>query len=989
MQVLDLIRQGRLRTAGSLCAALALLVFATGCPFAPQPPSCTAESCDDGVFCNGVETCGDDGRCDPGTAPCDEAAGETCNEEADRCDVCADAADCDDMDDCTTDACTDGQCSNTAIEGCCNDDADCDDGDACTDDTCVDSACVNTERDCDDGDACTTDTCDDVTGCANTPIECPVDQECVDGACVGIACTVDGDCDDGDACTENTCADGFCATTDTDCDDGDACTTDTCDAATGCVNTPIECPDGQSCVNGACVDACVDDADCDDGLFCNGAEVCVDNACVAGTDPCGGLDCDETTDSCDAETFQLTLGQDGPAGFIGGAGDDIFNAPLIFNAPNGQNLPSLQSQDNLAGGGGTDILNATVNFTAATTLAPTISGIEIFNFTDFGSGAATTVNGTNISGVTDINIVSSISDTAMIFNNLGSLADAGIANSGVGLSLSFLSAATSGSTDAMTLTLSNMSAGEFAVTTGNTNGVETLNIVSAGSANTLTTLTQTTGTTMSTLNVSGTQNLTITNALPNTITTIDASEFAGNFSASAGTGAVAFTGGSGDDTAIFGANYTTADTIDGGEGANTLSITTGVAAPATAQSNVTNIQALTISDAHTTAPVLSRWGTIDTLNLPLGSNGGSATVSSGSTVNFGARAANNDSAGAFTAIISGSGTTDVLNLVYNDSDTAGAVTLTGVETANLMSNIDLDGSAADGDANTFAAFTMPDATGVTLNISGTEAVTFGGAVTARTINATDFAHNVTMTLNASNATTTSTVATGGALITGGTGDDVLVGSISGDTINSGAGNNAVQPGRGIDTVAFGSGRNILDLEDLSTANAVAANRVVVSGFDADGTAYSASSGTIDAIRFDDIASNADLSDGAVAADLQTLTSPANVTAAADDGIIELAFEFSPGVDLNAGGANELNGTTLLSACGALTGTTACTFTTDGNDEDLVIIAYQTSGGVTRAFIYHGNGAGGNAALVAGEIALIATVSGNVTVGGFDVSQFID
>ena len=52
---------------------------------------------------------------------------------------------------------------------------------------------------------------------------------------------------------------------------------------------------------------------------------------------------------------------------------------------------------------------------------------------------------------------------------------------------------------------------------------------------------------------------------------------------------------------------------------------------------------------------------------------------------------------------------------------------------------------------------------------------------------------------------------------------------------------------------------------------------------------------------------------------------------------------------------------------------------------MVIIAYQSS----NAYIYHGNGAGTNTALVGGEIALIGVITGDVTVGGFDVSQFIN
>ena len=63
------------------------------------------------------------------------------------------------------------------------------------------------------------------------------------------------------------------------------------------------CPDPLGCdeENDQCT-GCVDDADCDDDLFCNGEETCVDNVCEAGTP----VDCDDevdcTVDSCDEDT---------------------------------------------------------------------------------------------------------------------------------------------------------------------------------------------------------------------------------------------------------------------------------------------------------------------------------------------------------------------------------------------------------------------------------------------------------------------------------------------------------------------------------------------------------------------------------------------------------------------------------------------------------------------------------------------------------------
>jgi hypothetical protein len=49
------------------------------------------------------------------------------------------------------------------------------------------------------------------------------------------------------------------------------------------------------------VDQCDDDADCDDGVFCNGAELCVNDLCESPGDPCTGprQTCNEATDTCD------------------------------------------------------------------------------------------------------------------------------------------------------------------------------------------------------------------------------------------------------------------------------------------------------------------------------------------------------------------------------------------------------------------------------------------------------------------------------------------------------------------------------------------------------------------------------------------------------------------------------------------------------------------------------------------------------------------
>ncbi len=289
--------------------------------------ACNLDSdCDDGLFCSGVERCVN-GACQAGSTPC--GAGTTCDEATAMCQPaqgCSADTDCDDDNPCTEDACVNLTCISVNISGACDDgvfcngpetcqsgscvsgsppcsaeacdealakcecstDADCDDTNPCTDDTCVSSACqfANNAADCDDGDPCTNDACGG-------------------GICVGTAI----DCDDGDACTENdVCAGGACSGTLIDCDDGLFCNgVETCDSALGCqTGAPVDCDDGVACTDDTCneaTDSCgsaPNDAECDNGLFCDGVETCNDTVgCQPGTPPCGENEvCDDVVDLC-------------------------------------------------------------------------------------------------------------------------------------------------------------------------------------------------------------------------------------------------------------------------------------------------------------------------------------------------------------------------------------------------------------------------------------------------------------------------------------------------------------------------------------------------------------------------------------------------------------------------------------------------------------------------------------------------------------------
>lgn len=182
-----------------------------------------AVTCDDGIFCNGAESCVSDGQ-----------GGGSCQSAGDPCPAIAEAEENECLRECNEAEQACGSDINTA----CNDDEN-----ECTDDHCNglfgnDAACVHTNN---------TNLCDDGFDCTNPDV-------CVGGVCMGSR--EPGPCDDTDPrscavpiCMENpegnepqcgidesTCE---CAT-DEDCDDGNPCTTDSCGEDNFCDNPPVD-----------------------------------------------------------------------------------------------------------------------------------------------------------------------------------------------------------------------------------------------------------------------------------------------------------------------------------------------------------------------------------------------------------------------------------------------------------------------------------------------------------------------------------------------------------------------------------------------------------------------------------------------------------------------------------------------------------------------------------------------------------------------------
>jgi len=282
---------------------------------------CQADGdCDDGEYCNGVETCSGglcyDGPGDPCPGPDGDAnCAESCDETADNCtaadpsgSLCGDQGDTD--------------CDNPNT---CNATGACQENYEPPGTPCGDS----TDTQCDHADTCDgSGTCDDNlepngTGCTDDQY-CNGTETCTDGFCggsTGDPCPgPDGDGDCAESCDEPT---DTCTADDPNgsaCDDGTYCNgTETCGGGVcgGSTGDPCPGPDGDGDCSESCDEAgdncAADDPNgsaCDDGAYCNGTETCGGGVCGNSTgDPCPGPDgdgdcgesCDEGANNCTAD----------------------------------------------------------------------------------------------------------------------------------------------------------------------------------------------------------------------------------------------------------------------------------------------------------------------------------------------------------------------------------------------------------------------------------------------------------------------------------------------------------------------------------------------------------------------------------------------------------------------------------------------------------------------------------------------------------------
>lgn len=454
-----------------------------------------------------------------------------------------------------------------------------------------------------------------------------------------------------------------------------------------------------------------------------------------------------------------------------------------FISTTGARVQTLNNADRIDGGAGTDSL--TLQLSAAVAVTPaSLVGIETLNVEFIaadilnlinGDANIQTINSSNNAAVSTINNIQSKVATY----NLSNITAA--ANTFTTTTTNTLLA---GASDALAINLSNVAGVGGAVvplsigTVTAANGYETMTIASNGAIANSVSLTDGVATGLKTINVSGAQALTLT-LLDTTVTTVNASSATGNQTltvAAANGQNMTITGGSGNDIIGMSGTYTTSDIITGGVGTDRLTLTNAEAIGATtAQSNVTGIEVIGLSDGSAGTITLGNFGAT---GLRFGANTAGAT-----SVNYAAGTGNTldlqtftGAGGAVTATVAGTATTDVLGVTIG-STAAGnifgaALTANGAEAINLLSQ---------GGANSFTALTMTDtAANQSLVITGDQNFTVIGAVRADSINASGMTGSATLTLTGGTGTTATTIT--------GTGNaDALNGSTAGDIINGGAG----------------------------------------------------------------------------------------------------------------------------------------------------------------------------------------------------------
>lgn len=381
------------------------------------------------------------------------------------------------------------------------------------------------------------------------------------------------------------------------------------------------------------------------------------------------------------------------------------------------------------------------------------SGVETLEINNF--DADSTANGTVIdaalmSGLTTVSLYASGANGDTKINTLQNIVAAEMRNGAGDLNIAYTDATVVGTSDAQSLTVSNITGGTFTA-----DGIETVTLKSELVKSTVTDVVSNK---LKTLTITGDKDLTLTNSIDFAATggtatvdgTIDASALTGKLNVTATTAqTVKITGGTADDTINLGSTLTKYDVIDGGAGNDTLKIS-ATANRTFADTQITNIETLEFGVDTNTLTDLDVKALADTIKVNLTA----ITTDKDVTVN-------NVGAGQVIAITNDSANTlelgDVAINLEVDTNTTDSVSVSLVAKTDADQTLDLltvddaaeslsiavSGATGTGKEYTLTSLIADGAKTITVTGSGNFITTLGQTGT-----------NVTTTFDASAATGT-------------------------------------------------------------------------------------------------------------------------------------------------------------------------------------------------------------------------------------------
>jgi hypothetical protein len=657
-----------------------------------------------------------------------------------------------------------------------------------------------------------------------------------------------------------------------------------------------------------------------------------------------------TTTTTAADTITLTAGPDTATG---GAGDTTINALTEGH---------LEAGDSITGGAGDDTLVIRDYDSSAGTF--TMSGVETIDI-NFAT-TAMTLDLEDVTGVTNVKVDSAVADnTVANVEATMSLTLANIASGVTNIDISFSDDEFAGTADTYSVTLDDVDDGltlSLDAVGTDAEAIETLTINTGSNDNDGAIVFDVEGQSATTVTITGSAAANLSGLDG---TTINAADATGNITLTNLSGTnMTVTGGAGNDVIDMGTGLTVDDTIDGGDGTDTLvlSTVTGTILSTGTSGNVTNVSS------------------IETLRLDTELTGAVAIdvskLSSLTTIDF------DDYNDTGTDVHVISKMNDGMTIILGDADgDADAATNTDAEldigfAANSSSNnvtVKMENvqilkiSNDDGFLDT-----------MTINsVTGTNIIEDASELTAKKLIITG---DQTLDMNTSNALATSTTivdasaftgilevtaSSTGTEITGGSKADIITGGAGADVISGGAGNDIIDGAGGNDTITLGAGDDEIVIDATGDGKDTIKDFVVADDFFdinslvTDGGGYAASAET----KVQTIAADADVTLGA---GIVIVDNGDNDIANADSlSTTDIADRLNDlGDDNNSGAADN-----ILSL---------------SNKDDDFIIAISDG---TDTAIVHMTGDGTNTDIAAGDLVVLAVIEGMSDAGTLTAANF--